>query len=224
MATRLYKRRRILIDRFQYRLLFINLLYSLTILLIFAATLFLPLILQLESGTLSMIEQGDVASQFLSLHARVWPPLFVAFVLLAIHSILISHRIAGPLYRFRSIFQAVAGGDLSVRADLRKRDYLGKESDVLNAMIASLRTKIQRIEEPYEELCAVVRTLESAIERGSVQDMNQQIESLRVQMERLQASMDQFRIDRDETGGEAESATPLASPSTREDSAPRTRS
>ncbi|MFQ5848368.1 MAG: hypothetical protein ACE5IQ_11950 [Candidatus Methylomirabilales bacterium] len=204
MATRPYKRRRILIDRFQYRLLVINLLYSLTIVLIFAATLFLPLILQLESGTLSIMEQGEVATQFLSLHARVWPALFVIFALLALHSIVVSHRIAGPLYRFRNIFRAVGEGDLSVRANLRKRDYLGKESDSLNAMITRLRTKIQHIEEPYEDLCAVVHAFESAIERGSIEDMSRHLENLRLHMERFKASLAQFRIDTDATGGQDE--------------------
>ena len=87
MGAQTYKRRRILLESFQYRLLVINLIYFVTILLIFAGALFLPLILQLRSGSLSVIEQGEVAGLFLSLHARVWPAMFVVFVLLALHSV-----------------------------------------------------------------------------------------------------------------------------------------
>ncbi|MGH7274407.1 MAG: hypothetical protein ACREIQ_08125, partial [Nitrospiria bacterium] len=83
------KRRRILIESIQYRLLVINLTYFVTILLIFAGALFLPLILQLQSGSLSVLEQGEVAGQFLALHARVWPAMSVVFVLLALHSVLV---------------------------------------------------------------------------------------------------------------------------------------
>jgi len=193
MATRPYKRQRILIESYQYRLLFINLLYFCTILLIFAATLFLPLILQLRKGSASIIEQGELAGQFLALHARVWPAMLIVFVLLALHSILVSHRIAGPLYRFRKVFGVVARGDLSVRANLRKGDYLGKESESLNEMIASLRAKIESIQSHHIEMQTVLTALKQSIERGSIEDMHRQLEELHMQMEELRASIRQFR-------------------------------
>ena len=193
MATRPYKRRHILIESYQYRLLFINLLYFCIILLIFAAALFLPLILKLRSGSASIIEQGELAGQFLALHARVWPAMLVVFVLLALHSILVSHRIAGPLYRFRKVFGVVARGDLSVRANLRKGDYLGKESESLNEMIASLRAKIESIQSHHIEMQTVLTALKQSIERGSIEDMHRQLEELHMQMEELRASIRQFR-------------------------------
>jgi methyl-accepting chemotaxis protein len=223
MVTRPYKRRRILIDHFQYRLLIINLLYFCTILLIFATALFLPLILQLYSQTLSPTEQAEAASQFLSLHARVWPAVFVVFILLTIHSVFISHRIAGPLYRFRKIFQAVANGDLSSHRPLRKHDYLRKEWDSINEMITSLRRKVKGIEDPYNEARALVEALEQAVEGGSRDEMIQSIERLRSKMERIQVSLDHFRMDRGENCDD-DLAIPVAPPSTSEDSVPLTRS
>jgi methyl-accepting chemotaxis protein len=224
MTPRPYKRRRILIDQFQYRLLVINLLYSITFVLIFAAALFFPLVVDLYSGTLSSIEQAEAASQFLSLHARVWPAVFLVFLLLAIHSVFVSHRIAGPLYRFRIIFRAIADGDLVSKATLRKYDYLEKELDALNEMIVSLRSKVKGIEEPYNEARALVMALEGAIESGSIEDTNQHIHGLRLQMERLQASLDQFRIHHDGNADGDKIAIPVASRSPSEDSVPLTRS
>ncbi|MFQ5960398.1 MAG: hypothetical protein ACE5MG_03305 [Candidatus Methylomirabilales bacterium] len=224
MAARPYKRTRILVDRFQYQLLVINLLYFLTILLIFATVLFLPLVLQLYSGTLSPAEQAEAASQFLSLHTRVWPAVFLVFVLLAIHSVFVSHRIAGPLYRFRKIFRAVADGDLSSHRPLRKHDYLGKELDFINEMITSLRTRIKGIEDSYKEARALVIALERAIEQESREDMHQTIEELRHQMERLQGSLDQFCINHDESPGDEDGTISVASPARSEDSVPLTRS
>jgi len=218
MAMRPYRRRRILIDRFQYRLLVINLLYFCTILLIFATALFLPLILELHSD--SILKQAEAASEFLSLHARVWPALFLVFVLLAFHSIFVSHRIVGPLYRFRTTFQAVAGGDLSVRATLRKHDYLEKESESVNQMIASLQAKVQDIEGPSQEVQARVLALERAIECGAVADMHQSIKELRVHVERLQGAINQFRLAPQEPHEEDDIAIPVASTSTPEDSGP----
>jgi len=203
MATRPYKRRRILIESYQYRLLFINLLYFCIILLIFAAALFLPLILKLRTGSASVIEQGELAGQFLALHARVWPAMLVVFVLLALHSTFVSHRIAGPLYRFRKVFGAVARGDLSVRANLRKGDYLGKESESLNEMIASLRAKIESIQSHHVETQTVLTALKQSIERGSIEDMQRQLEDLHVQMEVLEVSIRQFRTHPEAKEGDA---------------------
>ncbi len=218
MATRPYRRQRILIDRFQYRLLVINLLYFCTILLIFATALFLPLILELHSD--SILKQAEAASEFLSLHARVWPALFLVFVLLAFHSIFVSHRIVGPLYRFRTTFQAVAGGDLSVRATLRKHDYLEKESESVNQMIASLQAKVQDIEAPSQEVRTLVAVLERALDRGAPEDITQTLAGLRVQVERLQGAMAQFRLAPQGPHEEDDIAISVASTSTTEDLGP----
>ena len=145
--TRSYRRRRIVVDGLQYRLLAINLLYFLVILLILAAFLFTPLVLKLRDGTtLSAVEQQEVASQFLTLHKRIWPALLITFGLLSVHSILVSHRIAGPLYQFRRILKALRDGDLTVRATFRSNDYLRKEEAIFNEMIEAFRAKIKNID------------------------------------------------------------------------------
>ena len=211
-------RRRILIESLQYRLLFIHLIYFVTILLIFAGTLFLPLILQLQSGSLSVLEQGEVAGQFLALHARVWPAMLVVLVLLTLHSVLVSHRIAGPLYRFRSIFKAISEGDLSIRANLRKTDYLGKESDSLNEMIVSLRTKLAGIRKHSDEVEATILGLKESVERGSLNEMHQHIVDLQAQTEGLEASIRHFRIHQDQERGEEQLVPAVVSAATSEES------
>lgn len=188
------KRRRVLVEDFQYRLLAFNLLYFLATLLIFAAVLFVPLIIRLESSTLSVAEKQEVATQLLSLDARVWPPILVVFLLLAIHSVLISHRIAGPLSRFRRLFEAVADGDLSVRLIIRGNDYLAKEARLFNEMAASLGSRVQGIGELSAELRTLSAELTRAIESGSREAVRQSIERLAARAERLKASVDQFRI------------------------------
>ena len=222
MAKRPYKRRHILIDRFQYQLLLINLLYFFTILVIFSAALFVPLIIQLESSALSLSEQEAVASQFLSLHARVWPALLFAFLLFAIHSIFVSHRIAGPLVRFRNTFKTIAAGDLSGWVTLRKHDYLGNEADVLNEMIVGLRAKIKDIDVQYRGVRTVLGELRGGIEKGSVADTQRRIEALGVQMQKLRECIAQFRMPVEEPRVESETGTAVGSGSTSEQSSPVT--
>jgi nitrogen fixation/metabolism regulation signal transduction histidine kinase len=76
-------------------------------------------------------EAQRVAEQFELLHSRFWPVVFVVSLLLIVHGVFFSHRIAGPLYRFRRIFQSVASGDLTVRTSIRKSDYLHVEAQCL---------------------------------------------------------------------------------------------
>ena len=191
--TRSYRRRRIVVDGLQYRLLAINLLYFLVILLILAAFLFTPLVLKLRDGTtLSAVEQQEVASQFLTLHKRIWPALLITFGLLSVHSILVSHRIAGPLYQFRRILKALRDGDLTVRATFRSNDYLRKEEAIINEMIEALRAKIKNIDAQSWHLRAGLGALEQAIDGSTVDTLRERIGSLEAGAERLQVSVDQF--------------------------------
>jgi methyl-accepting chemotaxis protein len=77
----------------------------------------------------------------------LWLPLAGIFLLLTVHSLFVSHRIAGPLYRFRKVYEALAGGDLAIRANIRKHDYLHADARALNAMIQALETAIRGVED-----------------------------------------------------------------------------
>ncbi len=188
-----FKRRHILIDSVQFRFFAVNFLHILIILLVFAATLFVPLMMQLGSETLSWVEKEEVANQFLALHTKLWPPLLAILVLLSIHLVVFSHRIVGPLVRFRMIFKAIAEGNLTVRSTIRKHDYLQKEADCIQEMVSSLRMKVKGIEEQSGEVREGVAELKKAVASGSVEDMKRNLKSLEGQMERLKAYVDQFR-------------------------------
>ena len=123
----------------------------------------------------------------------VWPPILGALVLLSIHSVFLSHRVAGPLNQFRRLFKAIAEGNLCVRANVRKHDYLAKEADSMNEMITTLRMRVQGMEEQYGKVRDALAEHKRAFDSGSVQDMNQNIKSLEEQMERLKMHLDQFR-------------------------------
>ncbi|MBM4065043.1 MAG: HAMP domain-containing protein [Planctomycetes bacterium] len=53
----------------------------------------------------------------------------------------ISHKIAGPLYRFEMICKEVGRGNLNVYAGLREKDQLGGLSEAFSEMLAQLRSR-----------------------------------------------------------------------------------
>ena len=138
----LFRRRRILIDELQYRLLAVSMLYVCVFILVFVGLLFGPPTVTLLSSSVSTATQEDAARMFLTLDDHVWLPMMLLIGGLTIHSVHVSHRIAGPLYQFRRLFGELRDGHVAVRARLRKRDYLRKEATAFNEMAASIEARM----------------------------------------------------------------------------------
>lgn len=204
------QRRRWLVDEFQYRLLAFNLLYFFILLLVMAAFLFVPLMIKLDSSTLPLSEREEVANLILSLHATLWPAIVVVFVLLAVHSVLVSHRIAGALYRFKAVFRDLAQGNFAVRANLRKGDYLLKEAAELNAMIEAVSGRLADAAGHGVVLQERLDGLKASLQRGELEACRRELASVDEQLGRLRASLAAFTA----AGGRSEAgATNGASPS-----------
>ena len=185
--SRGYRRRRYLVGRLQYKLLAFTMVYVAVTVLSIASVVIAPMLLTgsaSEPGDPTVVERARGA---IYLHENVWPVLLPVLLLIAVHSVLISHRIAGPLVRLRAVMRAAGAGDLAVRAHLRPRDYLWDEARVLNEMLAGLGSGIRRVEERVERL-------ESALARLS---LDPQSAVARRQVEReltdLRDALDRFR-------------------------------
>lgn len=59
-------------------------------------------------------------------------------------SLFISHRFAGPIYRFEKSAQAVAGGDLTHRVSLRTGDDLLELQEEFNSMVSNLQSLVRK--------------------------------------------------------------------------------
>ena len=112
------QRRYLLWDTVQPRFLAVSVAHQSLVFLTFAGSLFVPLIVKLHNTPLSSPEAGTIGYQFTTLHDSIWPAFPIALLLILIHSVFFSHRIAGPLYRFRNVFKAISQGD---RAAFRLR-------------------------------------------------------------------------------------------------------
>jgi methyl-accepting chemotaxis protein len=155
LATmRFFRRRKFIVNRkLQYHFLMISLLYASFFACSIAAFLFIPLIIQLHSLDPMSADASQPALEFLYLHANYWPAVIISFAIIALHSIATSHKVAGPLYRFSRIFNAIKRGCLPKPIRLRKGDYLQDEMEQLNQMIGSLRTRLEEIRKAQADLC-----------------------------------------------------------------------
>ena len=195
MAAREYKRRRLLVDPLQLRLLGVTLLYFAATTTIFAVTLFTPLVLELRAEDGDVYQRAQVASEFMALHARFWPALFVTLALLPVHSIFTSHRIAGPLYRFRAIFSSVAAGNLMPWTSIRAGDLLTNEAAALSEMVLSLRSRIGDISRSEHETRRAFAGVKRAVQTQQLQDARAKLGELEGSLDELESRIEEFTYE-----------------------------
>lgn len=175
-----FRRRRYLVHSFQYHLLVAVLIYFLAALTGVIAVVFGPLVLDFSGGSTYTIDKYEAAGVFLRLHQQFWPVVLLLIVLIVLHSILVSHRIGGPLYRFRSVFRAIGRGDLSMSVRLRRNDYAKVEAEELDRMISSLRNRVQRAQSDCESLADAAQVLRT--EDPGWQKFERQLDALQTSL------------------------------------------
>ena len=185
--------RKVLVDTFQVRLVAVGVFHFVLVVLIFASALFLPLVITLRSSDLSSPEVRQAAHEFLTLHNRLWLPLLGAFALLVLHNIIVSHRIAGPLYRFRKFLKSVGDGDLATRLSIRRGDYLHKEADAINEMLTGLRDKVSRLELQLDQTKDLWTNLRVSAADRVPDELEWKITTLGERLEECQAGVKSFR-------------------------------
>lgn len=141
----IFQRRQLFVHPIQYWFVGTTLIYMACLSIMLYAVIFLPMVEPLYDPSLSWEQHAQVASQFLDLHSRIWPWLTITFLVLLLHSLYFMHRIAGPLYRFSTLFRSIGAGDLHQRARLRKHDYLHREAQAFNTMLDNLENRIKAI-------------------------------------------------------------------------------
>ncbi len=77
-----------------------------------------------------------------------------------------SHRVAGPVFRFRRSCKDMAGGNLSLRIYLRKKDKMKDLMDDMNAALDSMCGFITKDREKGAEIGAICEELGKQSDRG----------------------------------------------------------
>lgn len=144
----------------QLRLL-ANVIVSLAVFsMLLIMALFLPLMHIVRGAVPDAPDTVEAARRLLFLNSRFWPALGLAVVVVTLLSIRSSHRIAGPLYRFSVIFDAVKSGKIPMPFRIRKGDLLTEDAARINAMLDTLRERERVVEQAAFELHEIAATLD----------------------------------------------------------------
>jgi len=104
-----------------------------------------------EAELLSVKEQETLHNVLNSVNKSLIPKVMILVVFIFIGGIFISHRIAGPMYRFQKTAEAIASGDLRVNFNIRKTDEMKDMALTLEGMIEALRKDMEKIKKLAEE-------------------------------------------------------------------------
>ena len=110
------------------------------LLLVLSAAVLVPLFSRFDSAS-SLDELRSLTEQILDLHARLWPVVLTSLVSVFLSSWLLYRRMVAPLVRFVRVFESVRRGEIPDPLTLRATDYLRREAEALNGMLAALRER-----------------------------------------------------------------------------------
>lgn len=139
-----YKRRAVFVQRaFQGRFIGWMLLMIVAFAVCSAAILYVLLASDLESETRAAHLRIADTWQKLGLSIILGNAVSALFTGLSVIVVVlyISHKIAGPMYRFQNLFREIGRGNLEVTATLREKDQLQELAHSLDEMVASLKQR-----------------------------------------------------------------------------------
>jgi len=127
----------------------------------------------------------DTEEAFREMESNMWKTFLMVVTISAVFVffvfLFISHRIAGPVFRLEKTLQALTEGKLTVKAYLRKKDYLKSLAAGLNEMSESYRQKIGAMQQTFTKL----------EEKIAQQNGN---EELQQHLQELKSRLDSFKV------------------------------
>lgn len=82
--------------------------------------------------------------EFIPVAASFFYKIAIYLLFVVIISAILSHKMAGPVYRFEQTCKAIAKGDFSQRVHLRKGDQLMELQDEFNKMMDRIEAEINQ--------------------------------------------------------------------------------
>ena len=150
---RFFRRRKFIVNReLQMSLLRNSFLYVVLFVAVIGEVFFVPLLAELTEAESASAGTVQVGNQIRYLYTYFWPAVILAMILIFLHSVRASHKVAGPLYRFKLVLEALKEGEISSPISIRKGDYLQQEADLINQVLESLRKNLEGLQQSQVQL------------------------------------------------------------------------
>ena len=105
-----------------------------------------------EAELLSFEQRKTLENALEAINEALMPKVIILIFLMFLGGIFISHKIAGPMYRFEKSAEAVKKGDLTISFNTRKGDAMKKTASTLEDMVETLRFDMERLKSAKDAL------------------------------------------------------------------------
>ena len=170
-----FKRRKFFINRsFQTRFI-----VKFLLILLLAGVVSIVLTLLTTKGTLTssfvdsklVIQKTSLAIMPSVIYTNIITTAVVGLVAIVV-VLLVSHKIAGPMFRFDKDIVRVSKGDLKSKIHIRNGDQFEEIASSLNVMISSLNAKISSIRKTVDDLA------DAAEKQDAAKELTQEIKNI----------------------------------------------
>jgi len=161
-----------------------------------AYTVYYKSMLLLGGKLANVYPQGRLVAIVRSVNIQILLSLLLITPLVAIVSLFLSHRMAGPVYRMEKTLVAIANGDISGRITLRKHDEFKALADRINLVVNSMRNKVVFETDAVARLREKIVSLEGLAkgERLESDALKREITVLKRDVEILDKSLSNYKI------------------------------
>lgn len=126
------------------------------------------------------------------LFALVFVTILIGLATIVV-TLLISHQLAGPLYRFERHLESIGKGDLWTQVKIRKKDELQVLADGFNKMTQAMRSGILQVKETSAELDKLIENLKRNVVKD--ESLKKLILELKISKENLDKAISYFKIE-----------------------------
>lgn len=192
----LFRRKKLYVHPIQKRYAFFTAILLITYTFLIVLALFVPPAIKLISGS-SLEDKAEAARQYIVLGERVWPAIAISISILAIISIYITHKLAGPIYRFEKTVKDLINGDLSVRIRLRKKDDLKELANLFNQLLGNIDKSLMDIKKREVEIGADLAKTANGLSNNK--ELISRLEAISKKNREIIEMLDRFKLsDKDE--------------------------
>lgn len=193
---RVARKRYFILPAFQLRYIRFILLIMFGVGALAAWTVYYKAMILLGGKLASVYPQGRLVAIVKSVNIQILLSLLLMTPVVVLIAILLSHRIAGPIYRLEKTLAALAEGDIATRVTLRKRDELKSLADGINLVVDSLRSKISIEIDVVHRLNEIIDKMEELAIKGPVQPdlLKIELKKMRDELSDLNKSVNHYKM------------------------------
>ena len=109
-------------------------------------------------------------------------------------SIYVTHRVAGPIYRFEQTVKRLILGDISVRIKLRENDRLVYLSNLINQMADNMSAAIGDVKKETVEIKEILDKILPELGSQGHKDMLKSVEDIAERRDRIEKVLAKFSV------------------------------